>query len=284
MHKKECKLRSAELRDEALFKDPPPKEDCSICFLPMPLKMISCISLPPATISSVPIADFAIANEELAAEDMEKYYSCCGKIMCKGCMYSFCKSGNIGKCPFCNSDQNSKTRDEQVEELMKRVAVNDADAICMLANQYHHGRTGFQQDHAKAMELYNRAAELKSSSALHRLGGIYYKGGEYKKAKFYYEAAAMAGHEVARSNLGSLEADYGNIERAAKHWTIAASAGCYHAMYKLRTLFEKGYVSRELIDSSLMAYNDSCAEMRSGARNDCIHTRLQTILLSTNNT
>jgi hypothetical protein len=29
-----CKLRVAELRDEALFKDPPAKEDCAICFLP----------------------------------------------------------------------------------------------------------------------------------------------------------------------------------------------------------------------------------------------------------
>jgi hypothetical protein len=32
----------------------------------MPMKMICCISLPPATIMSVPIYDFAIANEELA--------------------------------------------------------------------------------------------------------------------------------------------------------------------------------------------------------------------------
>ena len=36
-HKTACKLRAAELRDEALFKDPPLKEDCPICFLPIPL-------------------------------------------------------------------------------------------------------------------------------------------------------------------------------------------------------------------------------------------------------
>jgi hypothetical protein len=64
-HKTECKIRAAELRDEALFKDPPAKEDCPICFLPMPMKLISCVSLPPATISSVPIYDFGIANDEL---------------------------------------------------------------------------------------------------------------------------------------------------------------------------------------------------------------------------
>ena len=43
-HKKSCKQRATELRDEALFKDPPAKEDCPICFLPMPLKLICCIT------------------------------------------------------------------------------------------------------------------------------------------------------------------------------------------------------------------------------------------------
>jgi hypothetical protein len=56
-HKKDCKLRAAELRDEALFKDPPAKEDCPICFLPMPAQLICCFSLPSATILSVPIYD-----------------------------------------------------------------------------------------------------------------------------------------------------------------------------------------------------------------------------------
>jgi hypothetical protein len=47
---KECKQRAAKLRDEALFtKDPPTKEDCPICFLPMSVMLISRVSLPPAT-------------------------------------------------------------------------------------------------------------------------------------------------------------------------------------------------------------------------------------------
>jgi hypothetical protein len=58
------------------FKDPPPKEDCPICFLPMSEKLIYCVSLPPATISSVPIHTFAHANKRLALEDIERYYSC----------------------------------------------------------------------------------------------------------------------------------------------------------------------------------------------------------------
>lgn len=34
-HKKACKLRAAELHEEALFKPHPPKEECPVCFLPM---------------------------------------------------------------------------------------------------------------------------------------------------------------------------------------------------------------------------------------------------------
>jgi hypothetical protein len=80
-HKKECKERAAELHDEALFKDPPAKEDCPICFLPMPTKLIACMTLPNATIMSVPIYDYAEANVELAQMGTA-YFSCCGKSIC----------------------------------------------------------------------------------------------------------------------------------------------------------------------------------------------------------
>jgi hypothetical protein len=59
-----------------------------------------------------------------------------------------------------------------------------------------------------------------------------------------------------------------------KHWTIASSAGHYFAMDQLRTLFEMGFVSRESIDSTLAAYNSSCAEMRSEARDAYIHMNI----------
>jgi hypothetical protein len=92
--KKPCKQHSAELQDEALFKEPPPKEDCPICFLPMPGKLINCFSFPPLTISSVPINDVANIHQELADLTTAIYYSCCGKIICGGCIHSFGKTGN----------------------------------------------------------------------------------------------------------------------------------------------------------------------------------------------
>jgi TPR repeat protein len=263
--------------DEELFKDPPAKEDCPICFLPMPENLISCISLPPATISLVPIYDYAMANEELANEAADGYYPCCGKNICRGCIHSFVKSEKTGKCPFCNSDRGNKTFEEDVEDFMKRAAANDAASIYMLANHYHHGNGGLQQDHAKSMELYARAGQLGCSKAHGALGGIYHKRGDSKKAKFHYEAAAMAGHKKARCTIGNIEGTSGNIERAIKHLKIAASAGDYNAMNLLRILFEKGVIRRESIDSTLTAYNNSCAEMRSEARDEFIRAKAKRI-------
>ena len=180
-HKKQCKLRAAELRDVVVFKDPPPKEECPICFLPMPNKLISCVSLPPATIFSVPIYNFANAHEGLK-KTMDAYYPCCGKTICTGCEHSFRESGNIGKCPFCNSNRD-KTYEEDIENFMKRVEANDPDSICQLASYYFFGTGGLQQDHAKSMELYMRAGQLGCSDAHCTLGKLYRQGGDLKKAK-----------------------------------------------------------------------------------------------------
>jgi TPR repeat protein len=245
----------------------------------MPKKLICCITLPPATRSSLPIYDFAIANEELVDKEMVTYFVCCGKSICKGCEYSFCKSGNIGKCPFCNSDQD-KTDVEMVGEVMRRVEANDAASMFLLAGCYYRGVKGFQQDQTKAMELYARSADLGYSTAHNNLGVIYDEGGNLKKAKFHFEAAAMAGDEVARYNLGCMEAESRNMDRAVKHLKIAASAGHYNAMHELRLSFEGGVVSRESIESTLAAYNSSCAEMRSEARDAAIQLGIVSLLLT----
>jgi TPR repeat protein len=243
----------------------------------MPILLISCVSLPPATILSVPIDDFAKANVELASERMEQYNPCCGKRICGGFVYSFHQSGNM-KCPFCNSDRADKTDKEMVGEMMKRVDVNDAFAMHVLGTYYYDGEQGLQQDQAKAMQLMVKAAELGDSNSHNRLGDIYQGAGMLKKAKFHYEAAAMTGHEVARNNLGCLEGKGGNVDRGFKHLRIAAFAGHCAAMGGMRTAFDKGLVSRESIDSTLEAYNKSCAEMRSEARDAHIRAIIDGIL------
>ena len=132
----------------------------------------------------------------------------------------------------------------------------------ILGSNYYHGRGGLQQDRERAMELWTRAAALGFS-----LAHFNYEGGYSKKAKFHFGAAAMAGHEVARCNLGTIEVQSGNMGRAVKHWTIAASTGNHAAMKNILINFKQGHgVSRDALNSTLTAYNNYCAEMRSEAR------------------
>ena len=138
-HKTTCKERAAELHDEALFKDPPAMEDCPICFLPMPSLLVCSVSLPPATISSVPIYDFATANAALAQLDTEQYYEC--------------------------PTERMITDKERVKEMMKRVEANDAGAMSFMGSYYYHGSVSLLQDQKKAMELWKQAGALGSSHA-----------------------------------------------------------------------------------------------------------------------
>ena len=87
----------------------------------------------------------------------------------------------------------------------------------------------------------------------------------------------MGGHELARCTIGSMDYESGNLERAVKHWTIVASAGEYNAMNNLIALFEDNVVSRDSIGTTLTAYNSSCAEMRSEARDASIRLSIDSI-------
>ena len=75
MHKKECKKRATEIFDEKIFQEHPPREDCPICMLLLPL------------------------------DDTKSIFKlCCGKLICKGCIHAMRKSGG-GKdiCAFCRT-------------------------------------------------------------------------------------------------------------------------------------------------------------------------------------
>jgi TPR repeat protein len=211
-----------------------------------------------------------MANLELAKMGTDECHSCCGKSSCGGCILSSWKTGKARKCAFCNDEGQSQTNEELFEEMMKRVEANDAGAMCSLGCYYSQGLNGLRQDWAKAMELWTQAAALGSSNAHYQLGALFDQGGDMKKAKFHFEAAAMAGNEMARYNLGCMDFEEGKKERAVKHWMISASAGSYKAMHNLLVGSKLGYVSRESIISILTAYNNSCLEMRSEARDKYI--------------
>jgi TPR repeat protein len=167
-----------------------------------------------------------------------------------------------------NNLGNFEVKSGNIEQAIKHWTIAALAGKCRAMHKLRicFEKGGLLQDQAKGKELLIMAAELGSSQAHYNLAVFHLEGGDMKKARFHWEAAAMAGHEVARNMLGNMELKSGNMERAVKHWTIAASAGSCHAMQNLLICFKQGSISRHEIDSTLAAYNSSCAEMRSEAR------------------
>ena len=127
-HKKACKKRAAELYDEKLFKQPPPREDCPICFLPLP------------------------------AEEGITFESCCGKSICNGCIVAMmlAESEGVDLCAFCRTP-SAKSLEEEVERLKKLMERGNPSAYNNLAGYYAEGTMGLPQDWAKANELWLKA-------------------------------------------------------------------------------------------------------------------------------
>jgi hypothetical protein len=242
-HKKACKKRVAELFDEELFKQPPPNEDCPICYLRLPIE-----------------------------EDQSGYQSCCGKMLCCGCVYANTVAAadtERFKCFFCRTE-GSYSVEVRIESMKKRVEANDAVAMYNLGTYYLLGTIGLRQDNAKALELYRRSAKLGHNFA-HLNLSIFYQTGcigekDTRKATYHGQLGAMAGNVQARYNLGCAESDAGNMDRACKHWMISANDGCGLAMKAVQWGYKSGFVTKDDNAKTTRAYDNSISEMKSDDR------------------
>jgi len=230
-HKKECRKRAKELHDEELFKQPPPEEDCPICFLRLP-----------------------------TLESGRKYQTCCGKMICSGCTYApvYDNQGNEvdnQKCPYCRTLWPS-SEEEANERQKKRVEAGDARAIYDLACDYREERNGYPQDYKKALELYHQAGELGYAKAHCNIGCSHMFGEgvevDKKKAIHYFELAAMRGDETARHNLGLYEEEEQcDMKRALKHWILAVRSGHNNSLSHVRELYSKWSCNKRRLYTSI---------------------------------
>jgi hypothetical protein len=232
-HKKACKKRLAELFDEKLFKQPPPNEDCPICYLRLPIE-----------------------------RDQKNYESCCGKMLCCGCVRAHAVAAadtERFKCVFCRTE--AFTSDEVlIERLKKRAEANDAQAIYNLGTCYLLGTMGLRQDHAKALELYDKSAKLGHHRAHYGLSVYYQTGciGEKDTRKATYHAQL--------DDLGRDEGNAGNMDRAYKHWMISANDGCNSSMKAVQEGYKIGLVTKDDYANTTRAYGNSIDEMKSDDR------------------
>ena len=240
-HKRECKKRAAELHDEQLFKEHP-REECPICMLLLPYE-----------------------------NDTVTFKSCCGKLICNGCIYAMSETGgkNMKLCPFCKTPP-AESDEEDVKRLKKLMEKGNAEAFNNLAGDYTQGILGLPRDRAKANELYLKAGELGCATGYYNLGNSYYAGRgvevDKKKLMHYHERAAMKGHITARHNLGCSEGNAGNNQRAFKHLLISARTGHKLSLDAVKKGYMLGRVTKEEYANTLREYQKSQDEMKSEAR------------------
>ena len=242
-HKKACKMRAAELRDEILFKQPEGTHlgDCPICFLPIP-------------------------NDPNGSV----YHPCCGKIVCRGCLCANVahemKDRLEHTCPFCRAGLLGDSK----QKMMKRIQANDPSAMCQMGMIL--SREG---KYEKAFEYSSKAAELGHANAHYVLSEMYWKGQgvekDEKKEVYHLEEAAIMGHNEARFNLGAYETRRGRVERAVKHLVIAANLGDDKSMQELKGFYADGDMTKEAFDSTLRAYQAAVHATKSPQREAVKH-------------
>ena len=124
----------------------------------------------------------------------------------------------------------------------------------------------------KQISYYYRAGELGCAEAYHNLAVAHCRGlgveRDEKKAKYYWELAAMGGNVSARYNLGHLEYSAGNMSRALKHWMIAARAGHDKALAAIRGRYMSGQATKDDFEKALRAHKDARDEMKSEQREE----------------
>ena len=87
-----------------------------------------------------------------------------------------------------------------------------------------------------------------------------------KKANHYYKLTAIGGDVYARYNLGVGEEKAGNMDRALKHYMIAAEGGHNIALKQIQKCYTNGHATKDDYAKALRAYQAYLAEIKSTQR------------------
>ncbi len=242
-HKKACKKRLAELRDDKLFTQPDGScyGECQICCLPLPLD-----------------------------PKKSNINSCCCKLICNGCSYANKKreieQGLEQRCPYCR-EPIPDTKEKFDQNLMKRVKANDPAALCRMGRE----RRG-EGDDEGAFEYSKKAAELGDMNAHFNLSLLYAEGKVVEKDKkkeiYHLEEAAIGGHPLARRKLGQYEVNSERISRGMKHYIIATNLGDDKALAVVKKGFAAGLASKEDFEAALHGHQAAVDATKSKQREE----------------
>ena len=274
VHKKECKRIEKEVlegkqydlskvattldnandgEDDDLF-NPPPKDECPLCFLSLPIEAVA---------------------------ELTTYLTCCGKRICRGChlkdmaVWNWTNAKRKIKdppeqpleatCAFCR-EKVSRVSDKSIlQRIEERIALNDHEAICQLAGFYSKGQHGLPKDKGKEVELNLRAVELGSVSACWNLA-CWFRERDHFKYMHFIKLGTKRGHVVSRHRLGYLEHERGNDNRAVRHWMISAAAGDADSLENIGRAYRNKLVTKDQYEEAIRSHQKAKEEMSSFER------------------
>eukprot|EP00577_Skeletonema_sp_RCC1716_P026144 CAMPEP_0113413558 /NCGR_PEP_ID=MMETSP0013_2-20120614/23503_1 /TAXON_ID=2843 ORGANISM="Skeletonema costatum, Strain 1716" /NCGR_SAMPLE_ID=MMETSP0013_2 /ASSEMBLY_ACC=CAM_ASM_000158 /LENGTH=157 /DNA_ID=CAMNT_0000300267 /DNA_START=446 /DNA_END=919 /DNA_ORIENTATION=- /assembly_acc=CAM_ASM_000158 len=148
---------------------------------------------------------------------------------------------------------------------MKRVNANDPVAMLQMGlRRYDAG------DYDDAVRYISNSAELGDAGAHYQLACHFGEGKgvekDGKKEVYHLEQAAIGGHPIARYNIGIEEEENGRMDRAMKHWVIAAALGHDGSLDALKDSYEDGLVSKEDFAAALRAHQAAIEATKSPQR------------------
>jgi TPR repeat protein len=160
---------------------------------------------------------------------------------------------------------------------MKRIEKNDP-----LAMQQMGVERCDEGDYKSAFEYWTKASELGDANAHYNLSLMYCYGQgvekDEKKEVYHLEKAAIGGNVPARHNLGCHEERNGRMERALKHWIIAANMGDEGSMKALWKYHARGLVKKEQLNATLRAHQAAVNATKSPQREEAERARLHRLL------
>jgi TPR repeat protein len=150
---------------------------------------------------------------------------------------------------------------------MERVKANDPNALQQMG-----GRHYFEGDYETAFEYLTKAAELGDAAAHYELARMYYRGDgvekDEEKKVYHWKRAAVGGHPYARHYLAYYELKNGHMERAVKHFVIAANLGYEISMKELWKYFSAGYITKEELEFTLRTHKAAIDATKSVQREE----------------
>ena len=227
-----------------------PNDECVLCCYPLPLR-----------------------------RDYSRYNSCCGEIICMGCIIAQKRTLIIGTnvkkpiagskeeelefltihrskrrflCPFCR-EPLPRSKKKELNNMLKRIdKYNDPRAMHIVGNFYLYGEYGLPKDLKKAEELHQRAYDLGESLPAYVLAFLCIH--DEARMLRYAEEGERRGNYSCLNFPAFRAAKSGNHDEANRQFMIAARAGNDLALSNLKDRFQKKLLSKEDLATTLHAH------------------------------